>query len=199
MPYTGERNLQKFRSRNSKRVRALPALVALALALAPAGAGAGRHSRTPGTGLRSISFAKPAPDFEFDAGAGATHLAALAGKPVVLNFWATWCEPCRAELPAIAQLRSAYGDSVTLLTVSDEAPGRARTFLADRHLDIPVIEDPQRKIFDLYSVTPIPVTLVLLADGTVSYVSIGETSYEELQSAVAGALISQGRSAAQAR
>jgi peroxiredoxin len=135
-----------------------------------------KRSHAPATGLRTVAFAKAPPDFTFDDGAGPTHLAALTGKPVILSFWATWCEPCRAELPAFGHLREAYGDAVTLLTISDEPAGAARAFLQSRHLDLPVVEDPARKIFEAYSVTPIPV-------------SIGETSYDELQAAVAAALI----------
>jgi peroxiredoxin len=172
------------------RRRLLPAAIA-ALTLLPLGFPSevlAKHSRAPATGLRTVAFAKTPPDFTFDDGTGSTHLAALTGRPVVLSFWATWCEPCRAELPAFGHLRETYGDAVTLLTISDEPAGAARAFLQARHLDLPVVEDPARKIFDAYSVTPIPVTIVLRPDGTVSYVSVGETSYEELQTAVAAAL-----------
>ncbi len=155
-----------------------------------------RHARAPATGLRTVAYAKAAPDFAFDAGHGPQRLAALLGKPVVLNFWDSWCEPCRAELPAFARLRATYGDAVRLLTISDEPPGLARAFLAGRGLDFPVAEDPERKIFSAYSVTPIPVTLVLRADGTVTYVSVGETSWDELQDAVATALLGQPATAA---
>ncbi len=144
--------------------------------------------RGAATGLRTVAFAKPPPDFTFDAGAGPTHLSALFGRPVVISFWASWCEPCRAELPAFDHLRDTYGDAVTLLTVSDEPAGTARAFLQAHHFALPVVEDPERKIFEAYSVTPIPVTIVLRPDGAVSYVSIGETSYDELQAAVAAVL-----------
>ncbi len=157
----------------------------------PSAASAKKHAHQPPTGLRTVAFSKAPPDFTFDSGDGATHLAALTGRPVVLSFWATWCEPCRAELPAFGRLRATYGDDVRFLTISDEGPGVARAFLEGLHLDLPVVEDPGRKIFDAYSITPIPVTLVLRPDGTVSYVSIGETSYEELAAALAAALTTQ--------
>ncbi len=107
----------------------------------------------------------------------------------MISFWASWCEPCRAELPAFGHLRETYGDTVALLTISDEPAGTARAFLQAHHFDLPVVEDPDRKIFEAYSVTPIPVTIVVRPNGAVSYVSIGETSYEELQAAVAATLI----------
>ena len=170
----------------ARRAALAGALVLLALPVASQA----RHAHGPSTGLRSIAFAKPPPDFAFDDGRGPMHLAALVGRPVVLTFWATWCEPCRAELPAFARLRETYGDTVSLLTVSDEPAGRARAFLQAQHFDFPVVEDPERKIFDAYSITPIPVTLVIAPSGSVSYVSVGETSYEELQAAIAASLTS---------
>ena len=173
----------------SARTRFCALLALVALSALPVATQAGRHSGVPATGLRSIAYAKPPPDFVFDDGNGPTHLAALVGRPVVLTFWATWCEPCRAELPAFARLRESYGDAVSVLSISDEPPGQARTFLRARHVDLPVVEDPARKIFEAYSVTPIPVTLVVAPNGSVSYVSVGETSYEELQAAIAAALI----------
>ncbi len=165
-------------------------LAALVISFWPELAVAGKHARGPSTGLRTVAFSKAPPDFTFDAGDGPTHLAALTGRPVIVSFWASWCEPCRAELPVFVRLREMYGDTVALLTISDEPPGAARAFLAAQHLDLPVVEDPERKIFDAYSITPIPVTLVLRPDGTVSYVSVGETSFEELQAAVSAVLIS---------
>ena len=79
----------------------------------------------------------------------------------MINFWATWCKPCTDELAAFADLRRTYGDAVALITISAEDPGVARAFLQARDLAWPVVEDPDRKIFDAYSVGPIPVTIVL--------------------------------------
>ncbi len=151
------------------------------------GADARRHG-PPSTGLPSIAFAKAPPDFTFDLGAGPRRLEDYLGMPVVLNFWATWCEPCQAELDAFDTLRATYGGSVQLLTFSYEQPGVARAFLQARHLDLPVIEDPERTIFEKYSVTALPVTIVLGRDGTVTHVSIGELEWTELHAAVEAAL-----------
>ena len=150
----------------------------------PAVAWARHRDGAPATGLRTVSYAKMPPDFAFDDGSGSKHLMTLIGKPVVLNFWATWCEPCRDELDAFEKLRARYGDTVSLVTVSGEAPGVARSFLRDRNIALPVVEDSERRIFTAYAVAPIPVTVVLRNDGTVSYVSIGEVTWEELRAAV---------------
>jgi thiol-disulfide isomerase/thioredoxin len=168
--------------------RAFMAMAALgAVTLAPSAGSAWPHPHrdaTPSTGLRSISYAKPPPDFAYDVGAGDSRLSALQGKPVVLNFWATWCHPCLDELPVFERLEHEYGNRVTLVTLSAEASGVAREYLRDHGPALPVAEDPMRHVFDAYSIGPIPVTLVLRADGTVFHVSVGELDWAELSRAV---------------
>ena len=168
----------------SRFAAAVVAFVAVSLAsLAVAPVASAR--RTPGTGLAAIRYAQAPPDFTYTTPAGPRTLAALFGRPVVINFWATWCEPCQAEIGAFAALRKAYGDAVPLVTISEDAvPGAAAAYLAAHGVDAISIDDPDRKIFERYSVVPIPVTLVLAPNGGVSHVSIGELDWLELQAAV---------------
>ncbi len=161
------------------------------LVCAPVAAPAHR-SRLPSTGLPKIAYARPTPDFVFDAAGTATHLAAFRGKPVVLNFWATWCEPCAAELPVFARLHESFGGDVALITVSDESPDVTRPFLLAHGVDAFSVADPDRKIFSLYGITPLPVTIVLDRSGDVTHVSVGELDWNELQAAVAAASSSLG-------
>ncbi|MBC5809625.1 MAG: TlpA family protein disulfide reductase [Candidatus Eremiobacteraeota bacterium] len=162
---------------------------ALALLVLAGSAPALARNRAPATGLKTVAYAKAPPDFAFDVGSGPQRLSAFRGKPTVINFWATWCAPCRAELGAFEKLAETFGDRVALLTVSPETPGLARTYLASHDLGkIPVIEDPLRKIHAAYSVEPIPVTLILDKNGAVGVVIIGEITWEELSAAVGAAL-----------
>ncbi len=177
--------VRKWPKRLLRRSAPLLALVGAAALPSPVAA---RHHGPPSTGLSGVAFAKPPPDFRFDLGRGPQTLAALRGKPVIINFWATWCEPCRDELGTFEKLDADYGKAIDLLTITDETPGTARAFLQQRGLDLPVIADPERKIFNAYTITPIPVTIVVAPDGTVSYVSIGEMTYQELKAAVAAAV-----------
>jgi peroxiredoxin len=147
-------------------------------------AGSAHRSHAPATGLAAVSFGSPPPDFTFGDGNAARDLASLTGKPVVINFWATWCEPCDDELAAFARLRQIYGDGVVLLAISDENGEIAGDFLHAHGVDAQVISDPERKIFRRYGVTPIPVTLVLDRSGAVTHVSNGELDWPELESAV---------------
>jgi peroxiredoxin len=87
-------------------------------------------------------------------------------------------------LQAFAELGRTYGSGVELLAISDESPEIAGAFLRDHGVEARVVADPERKIFERYGVTPIPVTLVLDRAGAVVHVSIGELDWPELESAV---------------
>jgi thiol-disulfide isomerase/thioredoxin len=139
-----------------------------------------------GTGLANVHYGAPPPDFMIPIGSGSEPLSSLRGKPVVINFWASWCPPCTNELPYFERLRQEYGDRVVLLTVDwNEAPGVAQSYLRKAHLgDLPVIEDPQSQIYRAYSLGEVPDTIVLNEAGNVSYVSVGGLSWSELQNAV---------------
>jgi peroxiredoxin len=136
------------------------------------------------TGLTTVHYGAPPPDFMVPTPQGAEPLSHLRGKPVVINFWASWCPPCTDELPYFERIRNDYGDRVTLITVSNEAPGVAEAYLQKEHLDLPVIDDPDGKIFEAYKIPPIPDTVVLDASGDVTYVSVGGLSMNELETAV---------------
>jgi len=169
-------------------------IAALVVALACAASGgtsalARHHAAPAGTGLPGIRYAQVAPDFSFATAAGPRTLAALFGRPIVVNFWASWCEPCRDEVGVFATLRKTYGDAVPLVTISeDEVPGAAAAYLAAHGVDAIAVDDPDRKIFAAYTVVPIPVTLILSPSGAVSHVSVGELDWTELQGAVAAVL-----------
>lgn len=156
----------------------------LAILCASGPATAHKNYDRQATGLRPIRLRVAAPDFAYDTGAGPTRLSSLTGRVVVLNFWASWCEPCRDELDVFPRVRATYGEAVDVLTISDEAPGVARAFFLRRQLALPVVEDPRRKIFSAYGVEPIPVTLVVGADGTVRHVSVGQLDWVELAHAL---------------
>jgi len=169
----------------------LPALGALALLAitTPGALGArNRQPAAPATGLRTVYYGKQPPDFSYAVATESSALSAHYGRPVVINFWATWCDPCRDELEAFVKLEQAYGDRVTLVTLSAEDAGVARSYLRNRGLDLPVAEDPGRAVFDAYSIGPIPVTIVLDPDGTVAHVAVGELDWNELRAAVDAAL-----------
>ena len=88
-------------------------------------------------------------------------LRSLAGKVVLVNFWATWCPPCRKELPDLQALAERFGSrGLVVLAISDEEAEKVKPFVAEHKLSYPVLLDPGRKVNDLFRVEGIPKTFV---------------------------------------
>jgi len=139
---------------------------------------------TNGTGLAAIRYNAPPPNFAIPATGGARDLYNLRGRVVVIDFWATWCDVCTAEMPTFVRAQQAFGDRVSVLTVSPESKAVAATYFRFANIPLPIVEDADGAISRAYSVSKIPVTLVLDPQGAVSYVSIGALSWDELRAAV---------------
>ena len=80
---------------------------------------------------------------------------------VLVNFWATWCPPCRKELPDLEALYQRFGSrGFVILAISDEEAGKVKPFVADQKLTYPVLLDPGRKVNELFQVEGIPKSFV---------------------------------------
>jgi thiol-disulfide isomerase/thioredoxin len=122
------------------------------------------------SGLESSLVGKPAPDFELDLLSGERfHLTGHKGKPVVVDFWATWCGPCVQTIPHLAQLHrdSAAGGFDVVAVNLEETPEAIRALLKRLKLDFPVALDRDGAIAARYGVSAIPQTLVIDRDGKV--------------------------------
>jgi peroxiredoxin len=83
------------------------------------------------------------------------------GKVVVLNFWATWCPPCRKEMPDLETLYQQFKDQgLVILAISDEDAGKVKPFIAQQKVTYPVLLDPGRKVNELFQIEGIPKTFV---------------------------------------
>jgi thiol-disulfide isomerase/thioredoxin len=88
-------------------------------------------------------------------------LRELRGKVVLVNFWATWCPPCRKEMPDLDALYKRFKDQgLVILAVDDEEVSKIKPFLAERPVTYPVLLDPGRKINDLFHIDGIPKSFV---------------------------------------
>lgn len=98
-------------------------------------------------------------------------LASFRGKPIILNFWATWCGPCKAEIPALVQLADQYrAQELTVLGVSvDDSPDDLKRFAAEYKMNYPVLvglgQDELQEVYD--AVMIIPITWFIRPDGTI--------------------------------
>jgi cytochrome c biogenesis protein CcmG/thiol:disulfide interchange protein DsbE len=135
-----------------------------------------------------VAVGKMLPDVTFDLGMGPVAMSALRGKPLVLNFWTTWCGPCIEELGVFSRMQAEFGDRVRLVTISPEKDGAARRYLADHRLALPLVEDPHNTIETSLELTIVPVTIVVRQDGMVSYLALGELNWDELRQAVSSLL-----------
>ena len=113
----------------------------------------------------------PAADFTvYDADGNAVTLSSKFGKPIVLNFWATWCGPCRVELPDFNKVFEELGDEVEFFMVNVDDPGTeadVKTFLSENGYTFPVYYDTDYSGIRAYTVTGIPVTYFINADGEI--------------------------------
>lgn len=117
---------------------------------------------------------RTAPDFQAtDANGQPFTLASTRGRPVVLSFWASWCTPCRKELPALSQLQKDHPDiSVYAVNVDRERP-LAERFIRQTPFELPIIWDTQAMALGRYNVTSMPTLFLLDRDGTIKLHKVG--------------------------
>ena len=111
------------------------------------------------------------------------HLDQLRGKPLVVNLWASWCGPCREELPLLKQLHERAGDNVRLLGVdfADPQPAAALELAAISGVTYPQVSDPDGQLRSPLRILGLPVTVLVGPDGRVAYTKYGPVlSYDEL-------------------
>ena len=114
----------------------------------------------------------------------AFDLGSRRGKVVVLNFWATWCEPCRDELPSLERLQKARaGKPFEIVTVNfGEQPERIRAFLEREFVELPVVLDRDKEAAGRWKVGGLPMTFIVDAGGRVRYQVFGERKWDDAQS-----------------
>lgn len=123
-----------------------------------------------------------APSFTLPDGTGSeVSLDDFAGDVVVLNFWASWCGPCRAEMPLLDQLSDRYsGLGFTMLGINvEEDSSLADRFLEGTPVEFPILYDRANSVSELYDVVAMPTTVILDRKGSVRFVHHGyEPGYE---------------------
>jgi cytochrome c biogenesis protein CcmG, thiol:disulfide interchange protein DsbE len=135
---------------------------------------------SPGGAFRMAG--RRAPDFSLPilsggpAGPGGRlTLHELRGRPVVLNFWASWCAPCRAETPLLVRLNRVYGPrGVVIIGIdSEDEIADARLFLGQYHVDYTVVGSPDEKLMASYAIPGLPTTVFIGPDGVIRDREVG--------------------------
>jgi thiol-disulfide isomerase/thioredoxin len=127
---------------------------------------------------------QPALDFTLEtlAGAKSVKLSELKGKVVLLDFWATWCGPCRGWLPIVEKAHREYAaKGLQVFAVNEREPGdKVRAYLDKQKLDLPVLMDLSGTVGALYRASAIPLTVVVGRNGNVVRILVGLHDEEDL-------------------
>lgn len=149
-----------------------------------------RAEPAPSSAVDAAEENEAAADFIMaDAQGEELALSDLYGKPVIVNFWATWCGPCKEELPFFDEAYAAYGEEIqfVMLDLSDaysETPEKALSFVQQNGYHFPLYFDTNGEGAIAYGVYAIPYTLAISADGRVISSHAGVMTREDLQAII---------------
>lgn len=124
-----------------------------------------------------VKLGEPAPNFRLrDLNGHMVSLSDLRGKVVLLNFWATWCGPCRVEMPAMEELYRTFSrNDFEILAVSTDAQGASvtRPFQQENHLTFPILHDADYRVGLTYGARSLPMTFMVDRQGIVRHQIFG--------------------------
>lgn len=126
--------------------------------------------------IRLVGHPEPAPDFQLSSLEGKpVSLAGVRGKIVLLNFWATWCGPCRAETPDLIELQKKYKDALQIigLAVDVDDPGEVRKFADSFGINYPIAVAPDEVRIQYGGITALPTSFLLDTDGRIVQKHVG--------------------------
>lgn len=138
-----------------------------------------------GTAAAAPLAGSPAPDFLAQTADGrAVSLSGLRGKPVLINFWATWCGPCRIEMPAIEAAYQAHkAEGFTVLAVdADEPLAEVKAYADELKLSFDIVLDPGLTVTSLYRIRAYPSSFFVSRGGVIEVVHLGLMTESQLQS-----------------
>jgi len=118
----------------------------------------------------------------------------LRGHVVLVNFWATWCPPCRKEMPDLDALyRRFQKDGLVILAISDEQSATVRAFIAEHKVSYPILLDPGRKVNELFQVEGIPKSFVYNREGKLAAEAIDMRTQKQFLAMLASAGLDIGK------
>ncbi|MGG2479974.1 TlpA family protein disulfide reductase [Brevibacillus borstelensis] len=150
--------------------------------------GAGSQKETVNEMIAKPEVRYLAPDFQgLSLHGEEMSLAEQKGKPVFLNFWASWCPPCQAEMPDLNALHKTYGNQVSFIginTTYNDSEEAARDFVKLYQVDYPIVTDPKGEISKEYQIIAMPTSFVIDGSGKIVYKKMGPVTIEEFERVV---------------
>lgn len=133
-----------------------------------------------------IDVGKKAIDFEFELLSGEkTKLSDYSGKPVFLNFWATWCGPCVREMPDIEKVKTEYGDELVVIAINGgELKEDVEAFISKKGFTFYIGVNERGDILEKYDSMYIPLSVFIDKDGIIRERKVGALSYEDMKNIV---------------
>lgn len=132
--------------------------------------------------MGGLKIGAKAPDFELKTLSGDTvKLSDLKGKKVMLNFWATWCPPCKAEMPAMEEFHKEAGDEVVILAVNIDPHLDVKAFVDENGITFPIPLDEEDKVNEMYQVLSIPTTYFIDTKGNIGNKYIGAMNHDAMK------------------
>ncbi|WP_160723452.1 peroxiredoxin family protein [Bacillus sp. USDA818B3_A] len=120
------------------------------------------------TATEGLSIGASAPDFTLKTLTGDTvKLSDLRGKKVMLNFWATWCPPCKEEMPAMEQFSKQVGNDTVILAVNIDPQLDVQGFVDKNKITFPILLDAEDKVNEAYQILSIPTTYFINSKGII--------------------------------
>jgi peroxiredoxin len=132
--------------------------------------------------LTPVEGLPTAPDFDLTGPKGESYsLSQWRGQPIIVNFWATWCPPCRAEMPSMQRAwETLEGDGVQLIAINvGEEPGEIEAFLERVPVSFPLPMDTDMRVSQAYPMRGLPTTFVVDAEGRLAYKAQGEREWDD--------------------
>ncbi|WP_438318356.1 thiol-disulfide oxidoreductase ResA [Sporosarcina sp. FA9] len=134
--------------------------------------------------VKMLKVGDQAPDFELVDLEGNKHrLSDYRGEGVFLNFWGTWCAPCKREMPAMERMHAEFEDKgVHILAINIKGSDlQVETFRDDYGLTFPIAIDKDESVKEVYTIKPLPTTFIINKDGKIEQIIIREMSEAEIR------------------
>jgi thiol-disulfide isomerase/thioredoxin len=133
-----------------------------------------------------VTHGKTAPGFTLNKLDGTPVTVGKPGKITVLNFWTTWCPPCREEMPELEKFSQKYRGNVLFAAINlQEPPGKVRAYLDQNGFSMPVLLDEDGRVGGMFAIRAIPTTIILDLNGVIKFRKSGPVTSTELETVIA--------------